>query len=808
MRQPIPMNLQQAIMNRNMFQPAVQRGMPNINSGIMNVQYNQQQQPAQSIGLDIFRKNKIDGVGLTSLLDSPLTEKGMSEKIKSLATDNTEEVAPELQAFHSNNQELATLLGAVTSVTEKDKELVDLYKDMEKGLVNSPEEAKERVREFFPNLGKKEVPVWADVATNVGIELIKSGDLGTALEVGQKTAKASRAAKTQKDLMLSQLAFGVYKEDTKQAQNIKLNLKKLDISNENNIMNYKAKIAKVLRDIGKDEDAVTEKKANALMSIVNSFPAELRGKAGKALAGMPAIIAETPLDKLAGVVYSKLSEDTDFANVLDSMEVSKYRTSELVKISSEEQFNTYKRLFPNSFEGIEFDSTRTKPYELTIYGDKRDGIGTEKFLTSENTSAGNLVIPPKEAPSSIVKLNNELRDTNKRISDLEDQPNGKNSLEYQQLTKQRDDILGAIQIQTTRQGKQMFVVGPDGMMAVGDAKGIEKVMSLNASMQAQKELDANINAFSRVVSLSERVLINLASLGDDEAPGGFVVGLQKRLSGLKDQIGSGMTSLKANGYDGNINDLTGSDFSALYNSTSSFSIGGKTYKSGDIFQNFDKAVGQNQELRSLLTDLAFAMASSRETGKLTDKDVAYALFTIGGRAVVEGYALTNKAEIVSGITTTVKIINDELGNKANNLWEGSRNAFIKENGENHEGEIKYWWDPIRELKKSNRYADIPGQSRWQNQLKVNPETGDLEFNMDYILERSNRQVEQESSTVFEPNKPDDYTNLINALNVNNNKGTLTTNVLRTLLSDYQSKGGNITAGLVNDLKSKFPDVFK
>ena len=62
-------------------------------------------------------------------------------------------------------------------------------------------------------VGKKEVPVWADVATNVGIELIKSGDLGTALEVGQKTAKASRAAKTQKDLMLSQLAFGVYKEE-------------------------------------------------------------------------------------------------------------------------------------------------------------------------------------------------------------------------------------------------------------------------------------------------------------------------------------------------------------------------------------------------------------------------------------------------------------------------------------------------------------------------------------------------------------------------------------------------------------------
>jgi len=80
--------------------------------------------------------------------------------------------------------------------------------------------------------------------------------------------------------------------------------------------------------------------------------------------------------------------------------------------------------------------------------------------------------------------------------------------------------------------------------------------------------------------------------------------------------------------------------------------------------------------------------------------------------------------------------------------------------------------------------------------------------MDYILERSNRQVEQESSTVFEPNKPDDYANLIDALNVNNNKGTLTTNVLRTLLSDYQNKGGNITAGLVNDLKSKFPDVFK
>ena len=544
------------------------------------------------------------------------------------------------------------------------------------------------------------------------------------------------------------------------------------------------------------------------MSIVNSFPAELRGKAGKALAGMPAVIAETPLDKLAGVVYSKLSEDTDFANVLDSMEVSKYRTSELVKISSEEQFNTYKALFPNSFEGIEFDSTRTKPYELTIYGDKRDGIGTEKFLNSQNTSASNLIVPPKDAPSSVVKLNNELRNVNRQISDLEDQPNGKNSLEYSSLTKLKNDILGAIEIQTTRQGKQMFVVGPDGMMAVGDAKGIEKVMSLNASMQAQKELDANINAFNRVVSLSERVLINLASLPDDVAPGGFVVGLQKRLSGLKDQIGSGMNSLKANGYDGNINDLTGSDFSALYSSTSSFSIGGKSYKSGDIFQNFDKAVGQNQELRSLLTDLAFAMASSRETGKLTDKDVAYALFTIGGRAVVEGYALTNKAEIVSGITTTVKIINDELGNKANKLWKGSRQAFKKENGDNHEGEIKYWWDPIRELKQSNRYADIPGQSRWNNQLKVNPSTGDLEFNMDYILEQSNKQVEKESTVTFEPNKVDDYNNLINALNINNNKGTITTDVLRNLLNDYQSKGGNITSGLVNDLKSKFPDVFK
>ena len=92
-----------------------------------------------------------------------------------------------------------------------------------------------------------------------------------------------------------------------------------------------------------------------------------------------------------------------------------------------------------------------------------------------------------------------------------------------------------------------------------------------------------------------------------------------------------------------------------------------------------------------------------------------------------------------------------------------------------------------------------------NGINVNLKIKPLKINSGIVFKRTDL---INNNIIWVDGTDYDYTNLINALNVNNNKGTLTTNVLRTLLSDYQSKGGNITAGLVNDLKSKFPDVFK
>ena len=75
MRQPIPMNLQQAIMNRNMFQPAVQRGMPNINAGIMNISdlkniqgptsnFNQSSN-AQKIGSNLLQNSGLNAINFS-----------------------------------------------------------------------------------------------------------------------------------------------------------------------------------------------------------------------------------------------------------------------------------------------------------------------------------------------------------------------------------------------------------------------------------------------------------------------------------------------------------------------------------------------------------------------------------------------------------------------------------------------------------------------------------------------------------------------------------------------------------------------
>ena len=95
---------------------------------------------------------------------------------------------------------------------------------------------------------------------------------------------------------------------------------------------------------------------------------------------------------------------------------------------------------------------------------------------------------------------------------------------------------------------------------------------------------------------------------------------------------------------------------------------------------------------SAVMDYAYALAGSRETGKLTDKDVAAALRTLGGEDLSEGAFFTNVDKLISGVSNALDLANNNLGVAMNLYLDKSYKMEKKRNPDANEND--YVFDPV------------------------------------------------------------------------------------------------------------------
>ena len=780
MRQPIPMNLQQARMNRNMLQPAVQRGMPNINAGIMNISdlkniqgptsnFNQSSN-AQKIGSNLLQNSGLNAINFS--------DENSIEKVKSLATDNEDEVDDSLKSFYNQNPELSKLFGGILSVTDSTDKLVKLYEDQAKGLVKTPEEAKNRVKEFFPSLKKKEVPVWADVATNVGIELIKSGDLGTALEVGQKTAQAGRAKKSQRDFMLDQMAFGIFKEDTKQAQNIATNVAKLSIEQDKNAITFSSKVTDYLLKSKENDDKLAKAKSDSIFKVINSYPKEYNNEIRSLVAKHLPNLSDKPLDEIPNILAAKIN--SELGTIMQGETDLKFIESKDFKITDQENFVKFQQAYPEIFKGITFEPD--KEYTISLALDKRN-LNKSDYLFS---GTGINVNVPLGTTTGFTKLINEFNNASDQLNSLPAGHPDKDKLTNNvRLLQDRLDKL------TKEEPTKSFFITEDGVVQI-EGTDVAGAMNSVQLAQALPPFNQKRAAFARFANLGYNALVALEKFdpGGEAIAGGGVTGLSRLFTGINTQIESfkGTFSEFHPEQGQQYIDGANTSFNAFYNNREKITLkyGGGSTTVGEVFKKFDEAIGDNRELRSILTDMAFALASTRETGKLTDKDVAAALNTIGGDALVEKALLPTKRDLISGLNTALNSVHIDLGSQANMLYEPAR-KLAESKGEDI---TNTQWDPISTVKLSPNFSG----DFWRNQVVQNKKFGTLSFNSDLVIQDALEYKKDRQNQINDTGNAQLYNDTLEAIQFIQKDVELTRELreskLKEVIDDFLKQGGD------------------
>ena len=234
----------------------------------------------------------------------------------------------------------------------------------------------------------------------------------------------------------------------------------------------------------------------------------------------------------------------------------------------------------------------------------------------------------------------------------------------------------------TEQTKGNFVyMGPDGSFYSGEAGpgGLDEIKSKSII----NEIEKSQVGFVRASYIGDAILQNLAKERGDSSVGAFQA-LGNLIEGAKLQIGNfgfNMSAEQQAKYDGN-------NIDAL--------ISGNSGKTSNIFKRFKEAAKGNQNLMSAIMDYAFALASSRETGKLTDKDVAAALQTIGGGNIADGDWFVNKDKVINGVSNAINLSSNDLGVRMNQFYSKTRKMEEK-NGNTDLDQFRY--DPIKLIKR-------------------------------------------------------------------------------------------------------------
>ncbi len=618
---------------------------------------------------------------------------GLDDKsIQSMATDNEEDVDPAAQQTYRSNPEVAKIMGALAKLSDASSATDALYDQ----LLNErpdPDKARKQVNKFFGIDKDKETPVWADVSLSIGLSLLrgegkKTGgesplgaflkDVGVAGERGLAVGKArSKEARARKD-MLDKLAFGVFREDEKNRKNLLTQLSKFKVESAEKARTYGLNLAKYLQEERKIDNAESGRISTAITSTINTIPADVRGKAISTISANVGSLGRNGAAAVPTEIYALLKDSGIDLSTIDG---AKNIVPTEFSIDNETDFNRFKEQFPTAFEGKTFQAG--KEYKIKGFGDKTKGGALTGILS---------VYTPIGTPIKLTTLQNQRTDLKNRILSAEGDDNLK-----ARLSAELAEVESAIDKEIKAPSGQNILFDENGqvMAITSDAEGYDKAQAAAVAT----DLNRSASNFVRAAAIGDKILIGLASQppGAEAGPLGVLANFANTVNGFRGQMRAIMNVGPEGHNDVADRYLDRDDFSHLYNSAEK-AANGQT--AGSIFKRFDELTKDRQQLRSAIYDYAFALAGTRETGKLTDKDVANAMITLGGGDVAEGKWFASADALNAGVREALDLAANSLAPRWNNAMQKSINAALKEEGA-VESEVlaQYKFNPVRLTKR-------------------------------------------------------------------------------------------------------------
>ena len=645
--------------------------------------------------------------------------KKTAPKVESLATDNKDTVDPNLTGLYDGSGDIAKIMGALSKLSKDDK-ADKLYQQLidEK---TTPEDAKAKVNKFFGVDKTERTPAWADAALAIGSQLLASPkpgqttfqQFGTALAAGGVAVKAKKKEERAEDLAINKLAFGVYREDEKSRKTLatqyaKYKQKRLQDTTKLGLDLSKLFFDKKKFQLEEEKFAETQGKnyAKAVTDTIKTFPEEVRSS----------LFDGIQKDKkfLKGVELKDVPQAIFALAKANGIKTDNVKGSDIVKsefrINTEPQFDRLKEAYKNLGWGT-YDPSKT--YILRGFKNK-----TKQALF---TQAPNLEIEPKKEKTGYLGLLEERLKLKKIVNPSQEDlanlkfieeklaketklPDDRTGLRKEQdnlqalerekqtvnmggagrplnvINREIEQVKGRINKLVTTE-KSAVYVGKDGSFYSGTVGpgGLDEIKNQNTI----KDLENRQVNFVRAAYIGDKILYNLARPGAKKNVGLFET-FANRVVGISNQI-TNFTNISAEDqakYSGeNIDNL----------------IEGNTGNTSKTFAAFKSAAKGNQRLMSAVMDYAYALAGSRETGKLTDKDVAAALRTLGGEDLSEGKFFTNVDKLISGVSNALDLANNNLGVAMNVYLNKSYKMEKKRNPEVDENDYKF--DPIALVKR-------------------------------------------------------------------------------------------------------------
>ena len=571
----------------------------------------------------------------TNVLGSTL-ENTNPEAIASMATDDVDDVDDSLKDIYSGQTDFAQILGALTAMGLKETATERLLKEVSDEKI-TPESARKKVNEFFKIDTDKETPMWADVALSVGLSLLRGeggkgeflSDLGVAGERGLKVAQTRRKEKKAEDLMLDKLAFGVFREDEKSRKTLISQLTKQLGEERTASRTYGLNLAKFFQKNEELDETQAKNRATAITGTINTFSKELKAKAIPIIAQSPDAFKGIPTDEVPSVIYGllknkgiKLDEVADSKDIVESNFV----------ITDSATYERFQKVFPNSFPE---PFQEGKEYRVQGFSDKSRGkseMPMTSVLSVEKSLGG------QDELSRLITTRNELNTA--LIASPEDE----------NIKQQLTEVNGRIDILSTRKSPMSYIFVDGKMVAAGE--GAAGAYAQAEAISKGTELSKQGNSLAAAFGLGDNILRSLASTPSPADSVGVIANVSKFIGGARGQLDAFTNTFGDNASDNQNDYFNGNITTAMTNSTQravSEGLGSSRYTVGQVFKRLEEVTKGNTEIKSQLMSFAYALAGSRETGKLTDKDVAAALVTFGGGDIAEGKWFANPNVLVTGI---------------------------------------------------------------------------------------------------------------------------------------------------------------